>query len=60
VQLVQYILSLHEKLAAVHTTHDKTVLQRQIEVTNNEIDLLIRKLYGLTSEEMKLLDQGVP
>ena len=60
VQFVQQMLSLHEKLDAVHTTHDKTVLQRQVEVTDRQIDLLMCKLYGLTSEEMKLLEQGVP
>jgi hypothetical protein len=59
VQLVQHMLSLHEKLAVMNTTHDKTVYQRQIEVTDRQIDLLICKLYGLTSEEMKMLEHGV-
>jgi TaqI-like C-terminal specificity domain/Eco57I restriction-modification methylase len=60
VQLVQQMLSLHEKLTAVKVSHDKTVLQRQIEVVDRQTDLLICKLYGLTSEEMKLLEHGVP
>ncbi len=46
VQFVQHMLSLHEKLAAVNTTHDKTVYQRQIEVANGQIDLLVYKQYG--------------
>jgi len=60
VELVQHMQSLHEKLAAVKATHDKTVLQRQIEVADRQIDLLICKLYGLTSEEMKIIEHGVP
>jgi len=60
VQLVRHMLSLHEKLAAANTTHDKIVLQRQIEVADRQIDLLICGMYGLTSEEMKVLEQGVP
>jgi type I restriction-modification system DNA methylase subunit len=59
VQLVRHMLSLHEKLATVYTAHDKTVLQRQIEIADRQIDLLICKLYGLTGEEMKQLEQGV-
>jgi predicted type IV restriction endonuclease len=60
VELVRHMLSLHEKLAVVNTTHDKTVLQRQIEVADRQIDLLVCKLYGLTGEEMKILEHGVP
>jgi hypothetical protein len=59
VQLVQHMLSLHEKLATVYTTHDKTVLQRQIKIVDRQIDLLICKLYGLASEEMQILEHGV-
>ncbi len=60
VQLVQHMLSLHEKRATVNTTHDKTVLLRQIEAADRQIDLLIYELYGLTSQEMKILEHGVP
>ncbi len=60
VQLVQHMLSLHEKLAAAKATHDKTFLQRQIEVVDRQIDQLICKLYGLTSEEMGIIEHGVP
>jgi hypothetical protein len=60
VQFVQRMLSLHEKLAAVNTTHDKTVYLRQIEVADRQIDLLVYKLYGLTSEEMNIIEHGVP
>jgi len=60
VQLVQHMLSLQEKVAAVKATHDRTVHQRQIEVVDRQIDLLVCKLYGLTSEEMKILEHGAP
>ena len=60
VQLVQHMLSLHENRAILNTTHDKTVHQRQIEAADRQIDLLICKLYDVTSEEMKILEHGVP
>ncbi len=60
VQLVRHMLLLQEKLTVVKATHDRTVHQRQIEVADRQLDLLICKLYGLTSDEMKILEHGVP
>src|SRR5258708_2355645 len=45
VQIVQHMLSLHEKLAAAKATHDNTFLQRQIEVVDMQIDQLSYELY---------------
>jgi len=39
-----------------HTPHEQTVLQRQIEATDRQIDALVYKLYGLTEEEIKIVE----
>ena len=35
--------------------HVKTVLQRQIEATDRQIDALVYELYGLTDDEIAIL-----
>jgi len=57
VDLVRHMLSLHEKLAMVRTNYDKTFFQRQIEVVDRQIDSLIYKLYGISIEESKIIEQ---
>jgi len=34
----------------------KTILQRQINATDQQIDLLVYELYGLTGEETKVVE----
>jgi hypothetical protein len=36
--------------------HVKTVLQRQVETTDREIDRLVYELYGLTEEEIAVVE----
>ena len=40
------------------TGHDKTVLQRQIDATDKQIDNLVYELCGLTQEEIKIVEGG--
>jgi type I restriction-modification system DNA methylase subunit len=56
VQLVEQMLSLHKQLPAARTEHEKEVLQRQIEATDKQIDQLVYELYGLTDEEIKIVE----
>ena len=56
VELVDQMLSLHKKLAAAKVDHDKTILQRQIDATDNQIDRLVYELYGLTEEEIRIVE----
>jgi hypothetical protein len=42
---------------AAKTAHDKTVLQRQIDKTDKQIDQLVYELYGLTEEEIKIVEE---
>ncbi|HSN75668.1 MAG TPA: Eco57I restriction-modification methylase domain-containing protein [Anaerolineae bacterium] len=56
VSLVERMLDLHKRLAAEQTPHVKTVLQRQIEATDRQIDALVYELYGLTEEEIAVVE----
>ena len=38
------------------TPQEKTALQRQIEATDKQIDQLVYQLYGLTEEEIKIVE----
>jgi hypothetical protein len=56
VALVERMLDLHKRLAAAKAPDDKTKLQRQIDATDKEIDLLVYNLYGLTEEEIGIVE----
>jgi len=55
VELVAVQLDLH-KLASAGTDHDKTLLSRRIEGTDQQIDRLVYELYGLTEEEIGIVE----
>jgi len=50
------MLDLHKKLAAATIPADKKLYQRQIEATDEEIDALVGELYGLTQEEIAIVE----
>jgi len=56
VALVEKMLALHPQLAAAKTPQDTTLLQRQIDATDKQIDQLVYQLYGLTDEEIALVE----
>lgn len=56
VQMVDQMLALHKQLAAAKTGHDKTLIQRQIDATDRQIDRLVYELYGLTEEEVRIVE----
>ena len=58
VHLVEQAESLNKQLASAKTDHDKTSLQRQIDATDKQIDKLVYELYGLTEEEIKIVEGG--
>jgi len=58
VALVEKMLTLHPQLAAAKTPHDATLLQRKIDATDKQIDQLVYQLYGLTDEEIALVEGG--
>ena len=55
VSLVERMLDLHKRLAEAKTAHGKTNIQRQIDVTDEQIDNLVYELYGLSEDEIKVV-----
>ena len=53
---VDSMLSLHKQLAAAKSAAQKAIMQRQIDATDAEIDRLVYDLYGLTAEEIALVE----
>ena len=56
VELVGRMLGLHKALPLAKTDHDKTLLQRQITPTDNQIDKLVYELYGLSDDEIGIVE----
>ena len=58
--LVEGMLDLHKRLGVgtpqAKTPRDQTLLQRQIEATDRQIDALVYELYGLTEEEVAIVE----
>lgn len=52
------MLHLHEKLAAATIPTDRGLYQRRIEATDEQIDGLVYELYGLTEEEIAIVEAG--
>ena len=58
VSLVERMLELHRKLAAASIPDDKKLYQRQVKATDRQIDALVYELYGLTEEEIGVVEGG--
>lgn len=57
VEVVDLMLSLHGELETARTDHGKTAIQRQIDATDRQIDRLVYELYGLSEEEIALVEE---
>ena len=56
VGLVERMLKLHQDKAAARLATEKNMLQMQIEATDRQIDALVYALYGLTEEEIAVVE----
>jgi len=56
VSLVDRMLDLNKKLQTVKIAHDRELLERQIKITDDQIDRLVYELYGLTEEEIGVVE----
>jgi hypothetical protein len=56
VRLVEGMLELHRRLGEAKTPHEKEGIERRIEATDGEIDRLVYELYGLTEEEIRVVE----
>jgi hypothetical protein len=55
-KLVAQIFALQEKLAATRGGGQQTLIQPQIHATDRQIDQLMYELYGLTDEEIAIVE----
>jgi hypothetical protein len=58
VRTVASMLSLHATRASAKTDHEKAILQRQIDATDRRIDQLVYELYGLTADEIRIVEEA--
>jgi hypothetical protein len=56
--LVDNMLSLHKRLAAEKLPQRREQLQREIDATDRKIDELVYQLYGLTDDEIKIVEEA--
>jgi len=52
------MLAMNKELPQAKTPQGRTQLERQIAHTDSEIDRLVYELYGLSEEEITLIDGG--
>jgi hypothetical protein len=57
VELVERMLSLHERLAEAKIEQERSIIQHQIDTTDEQIDQLVYGLYDLTDEEIEIVEQ---
>jgi len=58
VELVGSMLKLHKDLHSAKTDHEKSLIQRQIEETDKQIDQLVYELYSLTNKEIRIVEEA--
>jgi hypothetical protein len=58
VALVEQMLALHQRRAAARTPHEQSVLAAQIAATDRQIDRVVYELYGLSEEEVRIVEGG--
>ena len=53
------MLKLQKKFHSTRLEHDKKLFKTQIDLLDNQIDTLVYKLYGLTEDEIKVVEESV-
>jgi hypothetical protein len=56
VQPVEGILELRKKLAVAKSPRNREFLEREIRSRDGEIDRLVYELYGLSEDEIKIVE----
>jgi hypothetical protein len=56
ISLVKRMLELHKQSAVVRSPLDKERVRREIESTDKSIDRLVYELYGLSEDEIKIVE----
>jgi hypothetical protein len=58
IKFVDKMMELNKQLVEAKSVAQKEIIQRQINSTDKEIDQLVYELYGLTKEEIKIVEGG--
>lgn len=58
ISLVNRMLDLNKKLQKAKIANEKELIERQISITDKQIDGLVYKLYGLTEEDIKVVEEA--
>jgi hypothetical protein len=56
VKLVEQMLALHQQAAGARTPQEQTALTRQSAPADAQIDRLVYDLYGLTEDEIRIVE----
>ena len=56
ISLADYMINLNNKIITLKTPAEKAAIQRQIDAIDKQIDQLVYKLYGLTEDEIKIVE----
>jgi len=56
IMIVETMLTLNKQLADSMSAAQKEIIQRQIDATDRKIDQLVYELYGLTKDEIKIVE----
>jgi len=59
ISLADFMINAKKNVDVVSTPDEKECLKRQIETTDKLIDKLVYELYGLTEEEIKIVEESV-
>ncbi|MCK6438851.1 MAG: hypothetical protein L6Q71_01460 [Planctomycetes bacterium] len=58
IPLSSIVHDLHRKLSEAKTDSERTMIQRKIDATDREIEALVYQLYGLTPDEIRIVEEG--
>jgi hypothetical protein len=56
--MAERMLELHERLAGASVERERTVIGHQIAATDRQIDRLVYELYGLTDDEIRIVEEA--
>ncbi len=56
VALVEKMLDMNKRLQAAKAPHEKEVLAGMIDATDRQIDRMVYELYGLTEDEVAIVE----
>jgi type II restriction/modification system DNA methylase subunit YeeA len=59
VTLVAEMLELHQHLNNAKTEQEKRLISQEIESTDRQIDSLVYGLYGLTADEIAVVEDSI-